>query len=311
MFNYTQNNHVKFGYDGSLYNERETKTSVLWCGFGGCSRQANSFRDECIKTAREISLSTNEKIYVLLSGGMDSEIVLRSFLLADLEVNAISVEFSELENQHDLNWAKTFCKINKVDHTILTLNIKKEWDSIVRNYGLQTKCTSPQFSTLMWLIDKVPGFPVLGSGDSAIKRVECTNNFYFHEYENYLCLYKFMFKKNIHGIPAFLQYSPELMYSFFTHPILLDYINGKARRDKILSIKKYKSKIYGHSFPDLIERLPFNGYEYLSDLDFKYRSFLEDSLPGAGQRISFEYQNFVDSLRANGTNSHQGLVNEH
>jgi hypothetical protein len=311
MFNYTQANHVKFGYDGKLYNDRESNSSVLWCGFGRCVRTPHAFREELAKTAVDVFSSTNEKIYVLMSGGMDSELVLRSFMMSNLQVSAISVEFSDLENRHDIAWAKEFCKTNQIEHTIVPLNLKKEWKNIVRDYGISTSCTSPQFSTLMWLIERVPGFPVLGSGDSAIKRVENTNRFYFHEYENYLCLYKFMMKKNIHGVPAFLQYSPELMYSFFTHPTLLEYINGKARREKILSIKKYKAKIYSQSFPDLIERLPCNGYEYLSDLDLQHRAFLEAHFPGAGQRISFEYQNFVGSLMAEGIESRQGLINEY
>lgn len=306
MYNYTRNNHVRFGYDSHLYNERESERSILWCEFGSCSREPSSFQKECINTAVEIFSATNDKIYVLLSGGMDSEIVLRSFLLADLEVRAVSVEFSKSQNEHDIGWAKKFCKQNKIEHLIIPLDLEKEWGKIVQDYGLLTSCTSPQFSTLMWLIDRVPGFSVLGSGDSAINRIENTNDFYFHEYENYLCLYKFMMNKNIKGVPAFLQYSPELMYSFFTHPVLKQYINGKAKTDKILSIKKYKSKIYRYSFPELEERFPCNGYEYLSDLDSKHRSFLTNRLPGAGQRISFEYKQFLIALKLEGIKSHQG-----
>ncbi len=311
MFDYTYNNYLKFGYDNQSFNIRKNKNSILWCNFGPTVRPAENFYEENLRSAKFIREKTNQDLYVLLSGGMDSEIVLRSFIDAGLEVNAISVAFENQSNEHDLYWAKKFCEERKINHKIVPLNLRDFLSNQASSYALQTGCTSPQFCVLMWLMDQTPGLPIIGSGDSAIKRVENTNQFLFHEYENYLCLYNYLIQNKKEGVPAFLQYTPEQLISFFQHPVLKEYINGKAKEKKILSISKYKFEIYKYSYPDLVNRPIYNGYENIQYLDESSRKHLEQICEGGGQRLSFYYDDFCREMVTTGSKTDQTRIQEY
>jgi hypothetical protein len=160
----------------------------------------------------------------------------------------------------------------------------------------------------MWLLDQTPGFPVIGSGDSAIKRLEGTNDFVFDEQENYLTLYLHLMRRNRVGVPAFFQYTPELLLAFFEHPILQDYRNFKAKEDRLISIPKYKFPIYQYSFSNLENRIVYNGFEKVEGLDQKYRSKLRSLCKGAGQPLRFNFDDFIEGLKTSGCKTKQELT---
>ena len=306
MFDYTHENYFSFGYDGQKFNTRKDENSVLWANFAPVKRAHDSFRDECIKTAKLIRTKTSEDLYVLFSGGMDSEIVLRSFIEAGIEINAITVEFEDGLNEHDILWSRKFCKAHNVNHIIKPLNIEKFWREMLFDYASPVQCNSPQFPVTMWLIDQTPGFPIIGSGDSEIKRHEGTQDFVFNERENYLTLYLYLIRRNREGVPAFFQYTPELLLSFFEHPILKEYRNFRAKERKLTSISDYKFSIYQHSFPSLEGRPVFNGFERVQELDQHFRVILRnDVCKGAGRRLRYEFDEFIKNLKTSGCKTWQ------
>ncbi len=307
MFEYTHKHYFTFGYNDQTFNTRSDESSILWCNFSPVQREHESFKEECLKAAKLIRDKTDQDIFVLFSGGMDSELVLRSFIEAGIEVNAITVEFERGINEHDILWARKFCEIYDINHIIRPLNIEEFWDNQLLDYALPVQCNSPQFPVTMWLLDQTPGFPVIGSGDSAIKRLEGTNDFVFDEQENYLTLYLHLMRRNRIGVPAFFQYTPELLLAFFEHPILQDYRNFKAKQDRLISIPKYKFPIYQHSFPKLENRIVYNGFEKIEDLDKKYRSRLHKLCQGAGQPLRFDFDDFVEGLKTSGCKTKQEL----
>ena len=82
----SQNNHFKFGYNGAWFNERSEDRDQWIVSYGRCSREPEDWRSECLETARLIQSSTSKPINVLFSGGIDSEVVLQSFMFAGISV---------------------------------------------------------------------------------------------------------------------------------------------------------------------------------------------------------------------------------
>ena len=54
MFEYTENNHFKFGYNGTEYNARKNKDDTFWSGYGPATRKVGTFKEECYRVARVI-----------------------------------------------------------------------------------------------------------------------------------------------------------------------------------------------------------------------------------------------------------------
>jgi hypothetical protein len=70
LFEYTENNHYKWGYDGEWYNT-PTQGSKFQIQLGYCKRPIKRFRDECIHAATLIGSRATKPIIVGLSGGID------------------------------------------------------------------------------------------------------------------------------------------------------------------------------------------------------------------------------------------------
>lgn len=310
MFEYTHSNYYSFGYDDETYNTRQNENSVFWCNFSPAVNNHGSFHEECIKAAKLIRSKTSDDLYVLFSGGMDSELVLRSFIDAGIEVNAITVEFEGGLNEHDILWSRKFCQDHQINHIIKKLNIEDFWKNSLFEYASAVQCNSPQFPVTMWLVDQTPGFPIIGSGDSDIRRKEGTNNFVFNERENYLTLYMHFVRRQREGVPAFFQYTPELLLSFFEDPILQKYRDHQAKEEDLIAIVDFKYHIYENSFPGLENRIVYNGFEKIEDRDQFYRKILRDEkCPGAGQCLQFNFDQFVEGLKTTGCHKKQRQQN--
>ena len=84
----THRNHFKFGYNQHWFADRRTPDDN-WCvAYGRCQRSIKDWRSECIATARLIRDDNDHDLWVLFSGGIDSEVVLQSFLFAGIRVRA-------------------------------------------------------------------------------------------------------------------------------------------------------------------------------------------------------------------------------
>jgi len=76
----TRDNHFKFGYDDTFFVDRVRGDQKFSVTYGQCKSPIFDWRYHCTKSAEEISVTYKDKpIYVCLSGGIDSEVVVRSF----------------------------------------------------------------------------------------------------------------------------------------------------------------------------------------------------------------------------------------
>src|SRR5687768_12507692 len=91
---YSYNNHSKYGWGNDWFNKPERTHSGFQVTFGKSVGTPGSFRDECVRAARLIGESTKEPIVVALSGGVDSEVIARSFLEAEIPFKAVIVRFT-------------------------------------------------------------------------------------------------------------------------------------------------------------------------------------------------------------------------
>lgn len=291
---FSYQNHFKFGYDGSWFCRRSTPEQAWVVRYGRSHRKSKNWYEECIETARLIRQQTKLDLWVLLSGGIDSEVVLRSFVAAKIEVRTAIMRFRNNLNEHDIQYAVKTCDELRVAYKIFELDIvdffesRKAFEYVELAYPI-----SPQFVATMWLMDQVPGYPILGSGEcylvkrnlshlaSGFSQAHFTpdglNNdeeqWDLWEKENVASWYRFLLAREKEGCAGFFQYNPENMLAF-----LLDEDVQQLTANKIegkVSTASSKYKIYKKYFP-LIERPKYTGYERLQGLDRKYReSFLK------------------------------------
>lgn len=315
MVTLSHNNHFRFGYNGNAFNFRTSLDDHWQVSYGRCRRPVSNWGEECLNTARLIRQETSQPIFVLFSGGIDSEVVVQSFLKAQIPVRAAILRFKKDLNIHDISYAVIFCEQNNVPYYFFDLDIEEFFESgLAWDYADLTQSVSPQFLPTMWCMDQIDGYPVLGSGECyLVKRNESANiygvkedsfslpenlvgdltTWDLWEKEKVAALYRFLIARNREGCAGFFQFNPENMLAFLREPILLDLVQNRMPGKISTSSSKYQ--IYSRHF-SLLPRPKYTGYEKIMDLDKAFRAQLEKKYPGSNQIFRTPYPALIRNL---------------
>jgi hypothetical protein len=298
-------NHFKFGYDGRWFEERQSPQDT-WCvDYGRSSRPARDWRSECIETARLIRDDTSLDLWVLFSGGIDSEVVLQSFIFAGIPVRAAITRFRNDLNRQDTRFAVKFCETHRIPYKLLDIDIVEFFESgDAFAYAERTRCVQPQLLHTMWAMDKVDGYPILGSAECyLVKRSaqpdfllgadEDPNVWEMFEKERIASWYRHLMVRNRDGCAGFFQYNPENMLSFLTDCIMEDLcLNRIPNETDTMSLK---GAIYRKHF--LLEPRPkYHGFENVLHLDDRLRPILERSFGDHNGIVKTPYDKLVAML---------------
>lgn len=168
MQTFSTKNHLQFGYGPSF--SREPKHQVFHFKIGGLQRPFNNFFSECQLAAQEIYHRVgNQKIFLAVSGGADSECLLRAFTRAGVPVKAAIMSFQNNLNYHEVQQAVRLCDSLGVSYELFHLNIANfyKFDTHI-DFAKKYQLTSPQIATYLWLAKEIiyrnGGFPIF-SGD--------------------------------------------------------------------------------------------------------------------------------------------------
>lgn len=286
----TADNHFEFGFSNSRggtsrevpFSFRTEESDQWFVRYGRCSRLPLSFRKECLATARLIRESTRLPIDLFFSGGVDSEVALRSFVEAGISVRVFSLRFAGGLNAHDLEWVDRTCRKLDVAPTYIDLDILKFWEKNAFAYAERTQCVSPQLLSTMWLADQTDGFCVLGSGENfVVKRVPenyvsgesayLRSVWDLFEKEKIAAWYRHFIVEGRDAAPGFFQYTPELMLSWFLDEMGCDLWNDRriGKRNSVSS----KLEMYQRHF-DIEERPKYTGFEQIQAEDAVARTEL-------------------------------------
>jgi len=279
----TYKNHFRFGYNHCDFNLRTSQNDVWTVRYGRSERLPAGFAEECRIAARRIAALARGPIVVLFSGGVDSEVVVRSFVEAQIPVTAAIMKFAHGLNEHDISWAFQCCDRLGVKTSVYDLDLETFWESQLLNYAAPTQCISPQLAATMWLVDQIEGFPVLGSGECLLERSSQSDpSWYLFEKEKIAAWYRHFLLRKRSGAPGFFQFTPELMLSFTLDPFV-----QKKLRSESCSSKEFKLEFYQQHF-DVVSRPKYTGFEKVQELDALYRKKLEQLFPFSNAVIKTE-----------------------
>ncbi len=308
MFDYTLNNHFRFGYDEEWFNTPEEHHAEWNCEYGVCQRKPMGFHLECRRAARLISRSTDLMLNLAFSGGVDSEVMVRAFMAEDLPFKISIVQFNNDYNLHDISFAISFCEEHRLDYNIIPLNVDTFWHSTAfLECADEYKCFSPMLCTYFQFFNEMDGLPVIGMGEGCISKygylpidyepgVSPYSNTPWDmiETEKNLSATRFFIQQDCPGIPAFYRYTPELMYSLFNDPIMHEL--SKDERHGKLTSSTSKFEIYQRYHPDLRKRPEFSGFEKLVDREVPLRKQLRERLEKYTRMTLVEYNEGLQRL---------------
>ena len=92
-------NSTHWSYDGSGSLHRTSSDQKYQIVLGSAQRMPSDFRSECIETAKLIYQAAKEPLSLIASGGLDSEVMVNAFLIADVPFKVYAFDFGTNEDE--------------------------------------------------------------------------------------------------------------------------------------------------------------------------------------------------------------------
>jgi hypothetical protein len=278
MLELSHNSHFRFGYDREWFVARSLETQTWSVEYQSCTESPLDWREECLRAARLIRAGTAEPLFALLSGGIDSEVMVRSFHACGIEITPLIIRFSDDLNAHDIIYAVQLCRELGLKYEWLDLDIYHFYKRYAFDLADEYQVVNPRLLPVIWAMDQFTGYPVIGGGDPFLVRRgnrlpaqnfqegvfsgqpdldESEDTWDLWEKERSASWARYLLKNNRGGCPGFFNYTPEIVAAFLLDPLSDYYMRGERSAD---TSAIWKARLYGEHF-HLKPRPKYHGFE--------------------------------------------------
>jgi len=293
MTNFTHNNHLVYSTGDNEYGHRSNSFEKFSVRLGKVDHdqyRSSSYRQELYRTADIVYKEFGNDLVVLLSGGTDSEIVLRNFVDIGVRPRCVAIKFAGDYNLGDINEAYAITNELGIKLDTIEFDIKEFYYSgEAADFGSKIQCTQLAYLMSYYNIAKLSAPAVMG-GEVFLSRNVSVGN------DNY---WSYVFRENedasamrfslLYGIPLvneWFSYTPELLLYYLENPMITSLISTKYNY-KLTSVSS-KNKILKTLYPEIRDKIKTHGFEQLRAFNHEsYRqiastqiSRLESSLDG-------------------------------
>lgn len=113
------------------------------------------------KVAQRLSETSRDPLVLCVSGGLDSQAMLFSFLESGVPFKVAVLEYANRLNEHDIGHGLSLLADLGVSYTKIPLNIEKFYESgDFLKYAQSANTNSPQFAAHIWFAEQIEGVPV-------------------------------------------------------------------------------------------------------------------------------------------------------
>jgi len=306
---FTQNNHIKYTIGDRLYGHRTNSSESFNVSVGTIDHdhyRTSNYKQELLRVADLIYQSLGKDFALLISGGTDSEIVLRNFLEINVKPTCYMIRLENDYNLHDIIEATELTNELGVDLKFIDFNVKDFlYSGEASEFGKELQCTQITYLMLYRTILKL-GMPTVMGGELMLKRNIGTDpsswHYCFRENEDASAM-RFSLKYNIPLAYEYFSYTPEMMLYYLEDPDIQKLVSNKYNY-KLTSVSS-KNAILKKLVPEVRAKAKTHGFEKL--LGFNYEAYrqltseqisrLEPSLDG------IEYNEIIRQLRGTNANS--------
>lgn len=278
----------------------KNKDARFWLNFKKCEYLPSSWKEEVKSTVAKLAATSRKQVWILLSGGIDSEVIAQEFLDQKLDFKILIVQYPNDLNEHDISYAVKWCRLNNIEFKLVSLDIRQFLTVDYLLYMKEGYITDNVFRYLqirfLEIIEALNGFAVLGAG---------TFDFFFSREANVLGT-KFnaglvapLEWCRINGVshsPFFYLSSPELTLSYLKNPIT----QAALESPNAFQLGKLgyvvKAKVAEAAYPYLQRRIKQNGFEKIKPLRLAANKVLIDHFGNKNEEIFFSLNELNQQL---------------
>ena len=268
------NNIVNFKYD--YQNLSGTKIEERFkINFNPVTRPLMFWKEEVKNTALRIAALSDKPLLLCLSGGIDAEVIARTFLENNIPFSALTIHHSS--NDHDVIWADNFCKEHNIEQKIVEVDMLDFISKKIPEYreqGYRSRSIFRYFQLfLLETAESMNKCAILGGGDLCFKTIDNRVSFVMGP-EFTICLDWCKNNNRLH-FPYFYMQNSEITATYIKEDIIECML---ANPDYFKNVKFNESLekiiVYSKYFNKMPRRNKFFGFENIQEL---YDQFWEDS----------------------------------
>lgn len=268
---YTDNNHLTWNLGGSPFESRTLESQPFNFQLGKLSRQPKSWKYEFEYALRRLVDNVGSKLDVLVSGGADSEVLVRGLLNIGVVPTLHTILFKDGLNAHETDRVDTLSKLYGVkvyyhDHDIVeTIKSESYLDQAKR-----LQCSQIAYLTVVDVISRLQNPAVMG-GEVYLQKHQVPSLSVQSEAQQWAYIYRededgmtYRYSKQTGHtlVNEIMTYTPELLYSWLTHPVIVNTVAGNTPGK--ITILSLKSKVYEQELGyELTAKIKYHGYEML------------------------------------------------
>jgi hypothetical protein len=263
----SENNWYAWSYGDRLFG-RQTGNDLFNTHFTYHNGRIGTFKEELLNAARSTMDYCKSKPVILFSGGIDSEIMLRSFLEIGVTPEIVIARYENDYNIYDVSYAVTICSMLNVSYSILDFNLQKFYENEAERMSELAQIDRPRALPYCKLLEIVDGFPIMGASDLSPWRTTDDYNikgtWLMRCWEHDIGWSKFLREINKPGIAEWFKWTPGLVLSYMNTIWFNKLVNDKYHG----KLGSNSTKIIGYreAYPDLIERKKQTGFEKIDFL---------------------------------------------
>ncbi len=299
------NNWMTYSFDGVEYGPKLSPTSKFVINLKPqIEGPLPSYKDALMRNARLLRDSYSEPFDVLLSGGIDSEVVVRTFKECGIKHNTVIFRLENDYNIRDVTNAIKVCENLNLKYKIIDFNLQKFFENDAMDYFQRIWCPmAGRLPRLKW-IDMLDNIPVFGEGEPYIHRElkedyskKSNWHFVFNEIVYSSSIYSRFLNRTVIG--DWYEFTPEVLLSFYELDSVNDLINDKIPGK--LSSWSIRSDVHKMIWPDIQFKEKLVGYEGLTGKprscpDFMTEFYIQNQLPVSAGEFYYTKEELFKAL---------------
>jgi hypothetical protein len=286
----SENNWYKWKYGNEYFGRQPSTVSPLKfetsyaCGF---NKSVKSFKEELNDAAAStLDHYPGLRPCVFFSGGVDSELILRSYLNIGANPKVFILRYENDINIYDVSYAITVCNLLNVDYNLIDFNLSKFYFNDSETVSEQAQIDRPRLLPHLKFTECADGLIIVGHSDVRWYRTDDDyskqGTWLAQDFEHDIGCDKYNILHNRPAIYQWWKWTPGLVMSYTKLNWFQDLIND--RYPGKLGINSTKLIGFRELYPSLLDRKKSTGFEHIEPLIDEVESYLSNKYKGLPYR---------------------------
>ena len=274
----SENNWYSWQYGEQELFGRQNDNSKFKTNYSKFTGEVQDFKTELNNAAAStLAHFPGLRPQVFFSGGVDSELILRSYLAIGANPEVFIIRYENDLNLHDISYAIVICDLLGVKYNLVDFNLQKFYENDAELIAEQAQIDTAKMLPHLKFSECADGLIIIGDSDTSWVRLNedytQSSIWVLRDYEFDIGLDKYSILHNRTAIHSWWRWTPGLVLSYtklnWFSDLLSDKFDGKA------GVNSTKMLGFKESFSDLITRPKYTGFEKIQPVIDEFENYLK------------------------------------